>query len=521
MKKIRIFCLFTALLIILFQHFYYLCELYYDRDIAGYAYNALCLSEGKGWYYNIWDAKPPAINLIILGAFSLFGQSVKSIYFAALFFNLLSLSFIYLFAKLILSKETKLYFLLPVFFSLFFTSGLFKAYSANTEVFLAVFEIAGILFLGLNRYFISGALLGVGFLIRQTGIYTFFAGALIIIAINFLDKQPLKTLIKNSLSFISAFILPLLIVSLYFFSQGLLDQFLKYTFIDNLKHLNEYVISIHKRDLLITKLILWKEFKFELISLALFSLAGLGYILTHRTKITLSIFLWAIVICFGLSISAIYPHHFIQIAAPIACISVLGISFILKSIKSLLKNILLQNIIVFILIAILVIPHICSIASFITIKRPIHYAQGAKERFLAAQYINKHTSSKDKIFVWDNFDGGAIYLWSKRQRIGKNFSKRDFLPLKLIEYWQPSLADYKLNQKQLLLDLRAHRPKYIIIVTDFSSHVNNLGNVKVERKNLAAEKNAFPEFFELLDKDCAIEKRIGAEFPILICRYKK
>ncbi len=521
MKKLKIFCLFTALLIILFQHFYYLSELYYDRDIAGYAYNALCLSEGKGWYYNIWDAKPPAINLIILGAFSFFGQSIKSIYFAALFFNLLSLFFIYLFAKLILSKETKLYFLLPVFFSLFFTSELFRAYSANTEVFLAVFEIAGILFLGLNRYFISGALIGLGFLIRQTGVYTFFAGALIIIAINSLDKQPLKTLIKNSLSFISAFILPLLIISIYFFSQGILDQFLKYTFIDNLKHLDKYVMDIRKRDLLITKLTLWKEFKFEIISLGLFSLAGLGYILTHRNKVTLSILLWFIVICFGLSISAIYPHHFIQIAAPIACISVLGISVILKSIKALFKNIFLQDITAFILIAILVIPHICSIASFITMKRPINYAQGAKERFFTAQYINKHTETKDKIFVWDNFDGGAIYLWSKRERIGKTFSKGDFLPPNLIEYWRPSLENYGLNQKRLLLDLRANHPKYIIMAPDFSSRVDNLGNIKLERKNLATEKKAFPEFFELLDKAYAIEKKIGVEFPILIYRYKK
>lgn len=521
MKKIKIFCLFTALLIILFQHFYYLSELYYDRDIAGYAYNALCLSEGKGWYYNIWDAKPPAINFIVLGAFNIFGRSIKSIYFAALFFNLLSLFFIYFFAKLLLSKETKLYFLLPVFFSFFFTSELFRTYSANTEVFLATFEIAGILFLGLNRYFISGALLGVGFLIRQTGVYTFFAGALIIIAVNFLDKPPFKTLIKNCLIFTFAFILPILAISVYFFSRGLLNQFLKYTFIDNLQHLNEYVISVHKRDLLITKLILWREFKFEIISLGLFSLAGLGYILTHRTKVTLSIFLWFIVICFGLSISAIYPHHFIQIAAPIACISVLGISFIFKIIKTLVKNILLQNIIVFILIAILITPHICSIASFITMKRHIKYSQGAKERFFTAQYINKHTETKDKIFIWDNFDGGAIYLWSKRQRIGKIFSKRDFLPLELIEYWQPSLEDYKLNQKQLLLDLRANHPKYIIITPDFSSRVDNLGNIKVERKNLATEKNVFPEFFKLLDKDYAIEKKIGIEFPILIYRAKK
>lgn len=523
MKKREIFFLLAAIALIIFQYFFYLCELYYDRDLASYAYHTLDILKGRGWYYTPGYNKPPGINLIILAGFSLFGKSFKSIYLAALFFNLLSVFFIYLLAKRVISKETKFYFLLPIFFALFFTSEALRTYSANTEVFSMPFEIGGILFLGLNQYLISGLLFGAGFLTRQTEVFTFFAGALFIIIAKALEKKPFKELIEDFSTFVAAFILPLILISVYFLYLGVFDKFLKYTFIFNLRHLNSYILDIRPKDSILTYLGLWKGLNFEIILFGLLSLCGLFYALSRRTKARIMISVWFVIICFWLLISAVYLHHFIQMIAPLSCIGLLGASDIFEGVKKLFRRrVYLRNIFTIILIVALFIPYIRLITPFVTKKRQPFFELGVKDRFSAAQYIKEHTNPQDKIFIWDIFDQGAIFLWSGRDNITRVSGKYAFLPAKLRAYWT-ACPDYRFNQRKVLLDLHHNQPKYIIVVSDYEQVIylkyrerfakggipSFLEQERAKKEAFESEKNAFPEFFRILDKEYQLEKTIN------------
>lgn len=508
MKKNEIICLSLAALFIVFQHWYYFSELYYDRDLAVYAYNSLKLLKGGEWYHYARGPLPPGINFIIVAAFKLFGSSFKSIYLAALFFNLLSVFFIYLLAKLILSKETKFYFFLPIFFALIFVAEPFRTYAATTEVFLATFEIAGILFLGLNHYFLSGVLLGMGFLIRQTGVYAFLAGTFFIIITMKLNKTSSKLFIKDLLYFCGGFSLPLILISVYFSFLGVFDKFLNCTFFYNLRNLGEYLIDVKRRDIEFTKNDFWQRFNFEIVVSGLLSLSGLFYALIRRTKAGLLISIWFVSTCFGLSISAIYQHHFIQLIAPAASIGLLGISGFLEGSSLLFKRKIPPMITLgVILIAALIIPGIRLAVPFVTKKRQSLCAYAADDRFSAAQYVKEHTTPQSKIFVWDNFDLVSLFFWSERDNVCNLNQKCFFLPSELKEYWSPYIEkkDFRFYQTQLLLTIREKRPKYIIVVSDYKVVIDTSGILVARVKDFNAERKAFPGFFELLEKDYQLD----------------
>lgn len=519
MKKIAVILLFLAVILIYFQHRHYFTELYYDRDVALYAFDAASVLAGKGWYY-CHNIKPPGITSIFLLAFVLFGASFKSIYLIALVFNILTVYLLYLFAKIFFSKTIKFYFFLPILFILIFSSEELKTYAANTEVFLVTFEIAGMLFLCLRKYFISGLLLGLGFLIRQTGVFTFAAGLIFITALKFQEKTSFRELIKELEVYFLGFIVPAMLFSVYFFYKGVFNKFIDYAFIYNLRNIGEYVGDIRKNDLFFTKKIFWDTQSFKIIIFAFFSLIGLFYTaLTRRAKPNLLASIWFIVICLGLSITAVYPHHFIQLIIPTACVSLLGISAVFERIELLFKNkASLRNGCFMTLMAVILIFYIRSVATFNTKKRPICFSFAAEDRFFAAKYIKEHSFIEDKIFVWDNSDLAAIFFWSGRQRVCSFDTRNVMLPPETREYWTPLInRDYRSYQEELVSVFKKDPPKFTILVSDYRAIVSKSGALIAEIKDFALEKKAFPEFFQILDKDYFLEKVIG---QCLIYRIK-
>jgi len=520
MKKRELFFLLIGAAFIIMQHLYYFSEVYYDRDLCFYTYNTLDVLKGHGWYYSPWHTKLAGINFIILAAFKLFGQSFKSIYLAALFFNLLSVFFIYYLAKLLLSKETKLYFLLPFFFSMIFTAEPVMSYTANTEIFLAAFEIAGILFLGLGRYFVSGLLLGSGFLIRQTAFLTFFSGALFLIVISLSGKKTFREFIKELLIFSLGFTLPLALISVYFLYKGVFDKVVNYAFIYNLRNFGDYLTDIRKKDLPLSWI---HKFDLEIILLSILSLTGLIFTMIRKTKMRILISLWFSVVCLWLLKVGIQPHHFISLIAPLACISLFGISDILEKAETLIRRkSYLGKTYISVVITILLITAIFLFIPFISGTRQRYPPQFRQDRFYAAAYIKEHSKPQDKIFVWDNFSLGAIFLWSGRDSVTRFHEKYAFLPLELGEYMVPYVEgdSWRFNQKEFLLDLDKNKPKYIVLVQDYAKVIRWRNFAKKhavsweDRKALIrhpseVEKEAFPEFFVLLDKGYKLEKEIG------------
>ena len=265
-------------------------------------------------------------------------------------------------------------------------------------------------------------------------------------------------------------------------------------------------------------MLFWNKFNFEIILFGLLSLSGLFYAIIRRTKVRLLISFWFVSIGTWLLIAAVYPHHFIQIIVPIACVSLLGFSDTLGTIKERFKkNIYVKNTLIFTLAVILFVPYVRQSASFFNAKRYPDPTYGAEGRFYVSQYINKHSASADKIFAWDAFDSGAIFLWSGRGNISKFHERYAFLPAELREYGVPYVKDYRLNQKQLLLDIYQNKPKYIAVVLDYKLIITESGEVTGQLKDLVSEREAFPEFFEILDKDYRLVKEVQTDQIQLYC----
>lgn len=503
MRRKELFFLLSAWLFIMLLHSYYLKERYYVNDVAGYAYNTLEVMNGRGWYASTWHNKPPGINFIYLIAFSIFGKSFITTQIIALLADILSAFLLYLLGRYILYKEIRLFFLLPISFALFCVSVGLEGHCANTETFLAVFEIAGMLFLGLaykkkknTFYFMSGLMLGIAFMIKQAGLMTFIAGLIFIFVVKIIDKKDVKFLIGKLFIFIISFFIPLALLSIFFLSQGVFDKFIKYTFIIPYQYGKE-MSAVARMRIIQSREGIWDMLGIELIVFGISALFGTLYILLKRSRVMILILIWFIICCFEFSLFGIFPHYYIQLIAPFVCLSVIGLSYIYQ-------NILRERILKVSFSVLLVIPYLHTISSTINSGTLIipetgqyRFLASQQDRFLASQYIKKRTNPQDKIFVWDDIEGCSIYFWTGLTNITHFRVKYCFLPKELMRPQQRAFAgDYKLNQKSFLSDLNKELPIYIIIVDD-------------DRYGPDSEKKAFLEFFDILEKRYVAEAKIG------------
>ncbi len=477
-------------------HSYYLKERYYVIDVAGYAYNTLEVMNGHGWYASTWHNKPPGINFIYLIAFSIFGKSFISTQIIALLANILSAFLIYLIGRYLLYKEIRLFFLLPVSFALFCVSAALDGHTANAETFMAVFEIAGMLFLGLaykneknTFYFMSGLMLGIAFMIKQAGLMTFIAGLIFIFVVKIIDKEDLKLLINRIFIFIISFLVPLALLSIFFLWQGVFDKFIKYTFIIPCQYGKDMSTEARIMIIRLCKSI-WDNLWIELIVLGIPALFGAFYILLRRPRVMILILIWFIICCFELLSFGVFNHYYIQLIAPFVILSVIGLSYIYQ-------NILRKRILKALFSVLLLVPYLHIAAVTIHGGAQI-MPEDIQDRFLASQYIQKRTSPQDKIFVWDNLDGCSIYFWTGLTNITHFRVKYCFLPEDLMRpNYRALAAGFKLNQKIFLSDLSKELPIYIVTVDD-----SWYGPDYLERK-------AFMEFFDILEKRYVVEKKIG------------
>ncbi len=496
MRKKELLFLLSAWLFIMLLHSYYLKERYYVIDVAGYAYNTLEVMNGHGWYASTWHNKPPGINFIYLIAFSIFGKSFISTQIIALLANILSAFLMYLIGRYLLYEEIRLFFLLPISFALFCVSAALDGHTANADTFMAVFEIAGILFLGLaykNKkntfYFMSGLMLGIAFMIRQAGLMTFIAGLIFIFVVKIIDKEDVKFLLSKLFIFIISFFVPLALLSIFFLWQGVFDKFIKYTFIIPYQYGKD--MSVEARFMIIQSCKrIWNLLGIELIVFGIPALLGILYTLLKHSRTMILILIWFIICCFEICLFGIFPHYYIQLIAPFVCLSVIGLSYIYQ-------NILRKRILKVLFSILLVVPYLHT--TDLTINKGTQIMPGEiQDRFLASQYIKKRTSPQDKIFVWDDIDGCSIYFWDSFTNITHFRVKYCFLPKDLMRPNYRALAgDYKLNQKNFLSDLNKELPIYIVIVND-----NWYGPDYLEKK-------AFLEFFDILEKRYAVEKKIN------------
>ena len=546
-KRIEILFLILSIVLTIFLHAHYMSGLYYDQDVAFYAGRSFDISRDKTLLnFRNWGNKPPGIQYIFLLAFYLFGPSFISIQIFALISKVLSVILLYLLAKRLLSKEIKFYFLLPFFFALFSSSEAIQAHTSNLEIFLVPFEIAGILFLGLaaqNKkgifYFLSGLVLGLGFLIKQSALATCLAGLVFIFAVTAVHREGFYVFVKRAFLFTLVFVTPLVFVSAYYLHLGLdaLKSFFRNVFLLNVEYIKN-VSQLRNVYLPWSWQQMEKGLKPEIIIYGMFALAGLvSSLKRYRLPERLLVFLWFVITTSVISISGFHlRHHFIEIMAPFLTLSVVGLSDAYRGSVSLLpqkrsfyKIFLAVGIVLFAypcfhIIAPLIKGRKLENSFFLTqryLKSPdkerysgllLKESYDAARRFLISQYVKEHTEKKDKIFVWDGLAAGSLYLWTGRFS-ARSETKFNFLPDNLRGpfkiYFVRDRSDYRVWQSRLMKVLAYYRPVYIIVVKSMlpmPSATYPYNQVLVE------EKKAFPSFFDFINDNYRLEKEINGCF---------
>lgn len=524
----------------------YLSGLYYDPDVPYRAYIGWTLFEENTKGFFLYGIMPPGIDFLYRMALSAFGPSFVSIQILAIIFCFFSVLLLWLFSKHILSG-VRLAFLLPVFFALFCVSEPLQGHTANIETFLNTFEIAALFFLGWavlkkkNIYYAaSGFFLGIGLILKQSALPYFVAGLVFIYSYSWISREHFSLRLRRALLFMSAFFIPLLVLLIYFSYLGIGAKFLvnkialTMAYLNNIKAIRDVYLGWALEQI-------GGPLKGEIIIFGFLALFGLVSSLRRlREPARLLVICWFVIPASLILRGGFhFRHQYLEILAPLLAISVIGASDICAIVRSLLDKKRLLSIMAAALgICILSYPFFHRFEYLITKDKFNNFlltnrylsaaSEGEKEklflrmsdefadaatRFVTARYIKERTTANDKIFVWDELDGGAIYLWSGRHDPYTFTTKALFLPdefntpvtIALKRTCFPNRFKYYLKQKFLMQKLTAEPPLYIIIIPRYMLRPNAPFAPLVM---LGKEKKIFPDLFSFIDKNYVLETQL-------------
>ena len=221
-------CLFVFAFVLRFHTF---IPITLDRDEATYAVFADHLLNGSELYKDIQDIKPPGIFLIYCGIQLVFGKSLVAIRLMSMLAVASAAYFLFLFKRkwgfeLVPSLLTGMIYVLS--FNYFF--GL----SGNTELYfvwcfalgLLVYQYATNAF----GYFLSGLIIGVGFIIKQHIALDFAALGLFFLITSIRDSAFWKNFLNMALMVVG-FAVPYTLVHLYFLTNGNWEYYKYVTYI--------------------------------------------------------------------------------------------------------------------------------------------------------------------------------------------------------------------------------------------------------------------------------------------------
>lgn len=236
----KIFWLVALLLItnIALMHFHTIHEPF-DNDIAGYAYSAQQVINGKNLYADIWEQKPPAIIYTFALFQSLFGYNDTSIYILNVFFSSLVLIFIGLSARELMGDVPAL--LTMLLYVLVLKNPHIWGGQPNTELMINAFKLMGVyLFLrafdelGNRRWIypaLAGLSIGAASAFKMVVVFSFLT--MLVALFLYKDERHENRRISKALVFSAAAGSVWAFIFLFFFFNGIFSAFWHDVFVFN------------------------------------------------------------------------------------------------------------------------------------------------------------------------------------------------------------------------------------------------------------------------------------------------
>lgn len=377
-----------------------LFEPYWYSDEGIYQVIGFGLAHGRGLYTGVWDNKPPLLYVI----YGLLDGNQFKAKLASLIFGLLTIIAFYFVTKYVLNKRKAVY-LATAVFALLFGLPILEGNIANAENFLLLPLLLGALILlkpasyeNRKALFAGGILLSLGFLFKVVAVFDAVALTSFLFILHFKNKKQIVKQLKNLLPLAYGFLLPVLLVSLYFLFAGSLVPYLKASFTQNVGY-----VGVNNNLFIPDGLLLVKAVILVLTVFLLFTKRG--KLPTHL----LFIFLWLAFELFDSFFSQRGFTHYLLLSLP-------SFSLLIGAIvQDKARRLTLLILALFVLwlagtnfiIYQPVISYYTNFISFITNHESTtsyrsFFDPNTPKRYAVADFIINNTKPGDNVFVWTN-----------------------------------------------------------------------------------------------------------------------
>ncbi len=311
-----------------------------ERDEGEYAYIAQQMLKGVPPYISAYSMKLPGIYIIYAVLMTIFGQTVSGIHFGLLIVNAATIVVLFLLTRKIFGVTEAV--IAGSIFAILSLSSQVLGLWANTEHFVILPALIGLLLiytiddkLSYIRIFFAGIILGISFIIKQPGIFFILFAALYLL-ITVISKKPVKwrKLFFLQTLFLSAALIPFIMVCLFFWSHNIFDKFWFWTFIYPAKYTSFLTLS-QAWYLFFTRITAILKGGYPIWFLAVIGLLGVVILKKYRKQSVFTICLLIfsfLAVCPGLYFR---EHYFIFLLPVVSVLGGLGISLIDDLIKKL------------------------------------------------------------------------------------------------------------------------------------------------------------------------------------------
>jgi hypothetical protein len=203
-----------------------------ERDEGEYAYMGQLMLHGVPPYSAAYNMKFPGTYLMYALIMSVFGQTIQGIHLGFLILNCLTVLLLFFLGKRLVNDTVALF--ASGAYAILSLSPTVLGFAAHATHFVVVPALGGALLLQaaveknmVRHYFYSGTLFGLAYLMKQPGILFAGFGALyLLIHFSFsAEALSLRKKILNLTVFVSASLLPLLMVVAWLYTTGDLEKF--------------------------------------------------------------------------------------------------------------------------------------------------------------------------------------------------------------------------------------------------------------------------------------------------------
>ncbi len=394
-----------------------------DWDESMYWTIAQDIADGGVPYKTTWDNKGPFLFFVFVPVISLFDNSIPALRIFTTLYLLMSIYYLFILSISLIPGFGSL--IAPLIFGLFFVIPNFQGFASNGELFMMLPIILALLMFieykskrSLIFLFLSGLFSSLAFFTKGTATFS-----VMVIPIMFIysfiveESYDLKSFIKKLVLYTLGFLIPFLILNIYFWFNNSLSDFYYAVFTANSKYVQliSFPDGIFNAYEFIYKTIF---INYEILTLlgiasALYLLITFirGKYLKKEASTLFFLFVISILSVFGIVLGKrMYPHYYLQMALPYSLLIAYAI-FRLKLERKHLKTIFIVVLVVYTVQSPL--QKVLSYKDKVDLRQTNQYRPDHIESHEIAKYIRDMTSRDEKILVL----GGQpiIYFLSERK----------------------------------------------------------------------------------------------------------